>query len=427
MENPSQHRDHEWDVQLGDALWEIRAPSLPDIHASEAEKEGARKAFFLADATDAKRAAMRAYCAALADEALAVDGMMVDPNSRLNLMRAVAAAMQRASRTLQRYSDGLYDGGTSGGFVNGGSVRAPIQQQKVLFDELLAGWAKENKPTEKTVYSWTRVFEQFAKFLGHNEAQLVSADDIIRWKATLIDGGLRAKSIRDSRLAPIRAVFGWGTDNRRLAKNVAERITIDVKAKPSERRRGYTDEEAIVLLRDARGQKTAHRRWVPWLCAYTGARVSEICQLRAEDVREVESIWCLAFTAEAGSLKNVNSERLVPIHSAILAEGFLDFVRKSKNGPLFADLSPDRFGSRGGNGTKVLGRWVRDLGITDGRISPNHSWRHRLKTAARRHGLATDIVDAIAGHQRRTVADSYGEFPISALKRELEKVPKLSL
>lgn len=50
-----------------------------------------------------------------------------------------------------------------------------------------------------------------------------------------------------------------------------------------------------------------------------------------------------------------------------------------------------------------------------------------MKTAARRYGLATDIVDAIVGHQRRTVADSYGEFPVSALQRELEKVPAVKL
>jgi hypothetical protein len=57
-------------------------------------------------------------------------------------------------------------------------------------------------------------------------------------------------------------------------------------------------------------------------------------------------------------------------------------------------------------------------------LSPSHSWRHRFKTSAR-YGLATDIVDAIAGHGPRSVGDSYGEFPIEALKRELEKLPNV--
>ena len=93
---------------------------------------------------------------------------------------------------------------------------------------------------------------------------------------------------------------------------------------------------------------------MPWVCAYTGARISEICQLRTEDVKEIDGIWCIAFAAEAGSLKNVNSERIVPVHDALKDEGFLQFVASCRKGPLFKELSPDRFGSRGGTGTKIL-------------------------------------------------------------------------
>jgi len=155
--------------------------------------------------------------------------------------------------------------------------------------------------------------------------------------------------------------------------------------------------------------------------------LSEICQLRAEDVIQVDGIWCLKLAPEAGSLKNRSSERAIPLHPAVLESGFLAFVRSVQAGPLFAELTPDTFGNRGGNGTKVLGRWVRALGLEDPRLSPSHSWRHRLKTLARRHGLALDLVNAITGHGRTTVADSYGEFPMAALHRELQKIPALSL
>jgi hypothetical protein len=67
-------------------------------------------------------------------------------------------------------------------------------------------------------------------------------------------------------------------------------------------------------------------------------------------------VHCLA--AEAGSLKNVNSERVVPVHSALQNEGFLKFVASVHKGPLFAELSPDRFGGRGGTGTKIFSRWI---------------------------------------------------------------------
>ena len=102
-------------------------------------------------------------------------------------------------------------------------------------------------------------------------------------------------------------------------------------------------------------------------------------------------------------------------------------MRGRRAGPLFPDLPPDKFGKRGGNGTKILGRWVRGLGLTDPRLAPNHSWRHRFKTLARNHGLAGDLTDAITGHAHRSVGDGYGEYEIGAMARELEKIPPLSM
>jgi integrase len=263
--------------------------------------------------------------------------------------------------------------------------------------------------------------------VGHRDAFRLTADDIIAWKAKLIAEGLHPKTIRDGKLAPLRAILQWGKDNRHLLENVIERVLIEVRAKPSERKRSFTDDEARLVLKAAQAETDPLRHWVPWLCAFSGARVSEICQLRAEDVTRIDGHWCIRIAAEAGSLKNVGSERVVPLHPALVESGFLKFAHSVSSGPIFRELTPDRFGNRGGNGTKVLGRWVRALGLTDPRLSPSHSWRHRLKTLARRYGLDASIVDAVTGHRRRTVSDSYGEFPVEALLRELTKIPTLDL
>ena len=135
----------------------------------------------------------------------------------------------------------------------------------------------------------------------------------------------------------------------------------------------------------------------------------------------------MKFAPEAGSLKTSGSERIVPVHPALIESGLLNFIEKAKSGPLFADLSPDKFGKRGGNGTKVIGRFVRQLGLKDPRISPSHSWRHRIKTLGRKYGLAPDMLNAITGHGTKSVADSYGEFPVEALFRELCKIPRLEI
>jgi hypothetical protein len=43
------------------------------------------------------------------------------------------------------------------------------------------------------------------------------------------------------------------------------------------------------------------------------------------------------------------------------------------------------------------------------------------------YGLALDMVNAITGHGRKTVADSYGEFPVAALQRDIQKIPAVEL
>jgi integrase len=118
---------------------------------------------------------------------------------------------------------------------------------------------------------------ELSKLVGHDDVRRVGADDLVSWKADLLAKGLRAKTIRDSKLAPVRAIFQWATDNRKLDVNPAARISIDLKARASEKKRGYNEDEAKIILRASRAEKEAHKRWVPWVCAYTGARISEIC------------------------------------------------------------------------------------------------------------------------------------------------------
>lgn len=412
-----------WPVDLGDKLF----PPTPSIWALT----GADLSLTTLDFEDLKRQELEAWCLRQADEHLAFRGLRVDEAGHLRLAKAVAVAVQRASLTLARYARGEFNHLSIEGVHPLRSPGLPpassAPARRIGFDELVKAWAAEKRPSAKTAYEWQRVVRQFTTFLGHDDAARLTPDDLIAWKGALVESGSQAKTIRDAKLAPIRAILQWAVDNRRLASNPAERIVIDVKTKPSEARRSFTDVEAAIVLKAALAETDPVRRWVPWLCAYSGARVAEICQLRAEDIVQIDGYSCLKIDPEAGPLKTRSSERAVPLHPALIESGFLEFVATVKSGPLFASLPPNRFGSRGGNGTKILGRWVRALGLTDARLAPNHSWRHRLKTLGRRHGLAPDIVDAITGHGRKTVADTYGEFPMEALYRELVKIPAVSL
>jgi integrase len=186
----------------------------------------------------------------------------------------------------------------------------------------------------------------------------------------------------------------------------------------------FTDEEAALILRAARGEEGV-KRWVPWLLAFTGARLDEVCRAHTTDVRQDQRIWYLDINEDHGKrLKTADSIRKVPLHRALLEEGFLEYARSLPEGPLFPDLQPDRFGSPGGVATKRLGRWIRALGITDPKKVPNHSWRHRFKDLCRGAGIEKAVNDALMGHASSDVGDQYGlGYPLRALAEAIEKIP----
>jgi hypothetical protein len=80
-------------------------------------------------------------------------------------------------------------------------------------------------------------------------------------------------------------------------------------------------------------------------------------------------------------------------------------------------LHADRFGSKAAIATKRLGPHIRALeaimpSLADPRLSPSHSWRHRLHDEFRRLNERQDIEDAITGHANEGSGPGYGEYAI---------------
>jgi integrase len=130
---------------------------------------------------------------------------------------------------------------------------------------------------------------------------------------------------------------------------------------------------------------------------------------------------------EGRHLKNIGSARRVPLHQQVIEEGFLEFVAGLPDGSsLWPDLKPDSFGSRGGAFTKIGGRFVRSLGITDKR-KVLHSARHRFKDVCRSAGIPKGVPDALTGHAAGDVGSSYGLGHNLMTLKAVDKLPYLDL
>jgi hypothetical protein len=85
---------------------------------------------------------------------------------------------------------------------------------------------------------------------------------------------------------------------------------------------------------------------------------------------------------------------------------------------VFGDYT--RANTRGAS--KRLNRFLNDCGIVDPR-KVIHSLRHRAQDRLRAAGAQKDMREALLGHDKITVGESYGEgFPVPQLKRWIDKI-----
>lgn len=170
----------------------------------------------------------------------------------------------------------------------------------------------------------------------------------------------------------------------------------------------------------------AAKHWAPWLCAYTGARVGEIVQLRKHDVRLANSVWFITITPEAGTVKDKEAREVV-LHAHLVALGFADFVQRSKPGYLFLNVAPgdDIRGARRGVKNRLTD-FAREI-VKDLKVAPNHGWRHTFKTIGREAGIEDSVLDAICGHAPSSVGGAYGAVSIAAQARAFERFPRFEI
>lgn len=315
------------------------------------------------------------------------------------------------------------------------SFSAPRLMQ--LFDKW-AAHPEQRGNAPNTIKRFRGVFKVLARELGNPLASSVTSDQVAAYlesRMTAKEHPISPRTARDVHKAALSSVFNWAKGKRIVNHNPAKDCRVKVVRPQRERDPGFEDEEAAKILAAAtvvapsnRQQfLAASKRWVPFLLAYTGARVQEITQLRKGDVHQHRTgFWFLRLTPEAGTIKSRDA-RDVPLHPRLEALGFIGFVRSSNDGPLFYDPAqrrkPNAASTQAESRAGDLSQWVRKtVGIDDPNIGPNHAWRHRFKTVCRNAGVAEQYADAITGHAPASQGRAYGNIPVETLYREICKL-----
>lgn len=304
------------------------------------------------------------------------------------------------------------------------------------FDVLWAEFVDAKELAASTKKKWEPYFRQLIKRIGTDDMSQVTEQHLLDWRDALLASKASRRNVKFGYIAAARAFFGWAKNEKKLTINPAAEVVVTLSEKRKKKKVGFDDLEARTILAAALGQQNermteenaAARRWVPWLCAYTGARVNEITQLRACDVIEKDGIPCVHIRPEAGTVKT-SRERTVPLHPHLLQMEFVEWAhRKKGDAPLFYAVERQRKADRRNPTYTSVGNkladWVRNrLDIKNPKVAPNHGWRHRFKTVARKVRMDAEVRDAIQGHAPRTEGEDYGEVPPDAMLEEIRKLP----
>jgi integrase len=174
------------------------------------------------------------------------------------------------------------------------------------------------------------------------------------------------------------------------------------------------------------------RYWLPWIAAYTGARLGELAQLLTADVKQIHDVWCFHVTREGSKLKSTKtagSQRVIPIHSKLIELGFLDYHAKMVErgeAQLFPELKPDTRGFFSRVPSRFFAGYFKRIGVKADKAHNFHSFRHGAADAFRRAGYLDEQFGPILGHTKGSTTGRYGVMPEGTLKQRVTMVEAIS-
>ncbi|UDF29942.1 UNVERIFIED_ORG: hypothetical protein LHK14_01085 [Roseateles sp. XES5] len=389
-------------------------------------------------------ATLEAIHGADTDAALASKGLDVDSETRRLVNLEMARLMGAAERGLEAMRGGVYGDvrelKAAPAFVATPKTRDSSEKVDTNFtfkgivdaEKARRALGKDAKPfPEATVRKYSKHGQEFADWRrsqglsksASTDARTVTRDEAERWRTAMQTKGDLSNRTINGKVAGISTIIKWG---RRLLRddfhpngNPLEGLEkLDFVMLDSDART-YRIDEAVMVLKAASKETEPRRRWLPWICAYTGMRIEEAGQLTAEDFFQVDGRWFFRVsTSGRRSLKTASSQRRIPVHPSLEREGFMKFVQGVGKGPLFESqrIQP------------LMSEWVRDkVGIKRVELSPNHGWRHFFEDLCARAGMPDSAREYITGRASGKSRDLYGrsELMLPGLAAAMDRVPDI--
>lgn len=287
---------------------------------------------------------------------------------------------------------------------------APPKPAPLTLRQVYQKWLASKKPSNDTASTCQRAVVLFEECLGSDTdlrtLNRAKGDEFRSW---LLTKKATSKTSRD-RFTWVKSLLKYATrDLEALPRSPWEGL--DIAHKTTARRRPWTQQELKTLFSHAlftryelpkeykAGKAAAY--WIPLIGLYTGARISELAQLRVCDVKTSGTVPMLSITdeGEGQQVKTTASVRTIPIHADLVRLGLLDYVtmvQKSGATSLWPDLK-FRNGKPGGYISEWFGIFRKAVGLT-AQYPDFHCFRHTVRTVMSQTGIDHKVQDQVTGH-----------------------------
>ena len=255
-----------------------------------------------------------------------------------------------------------------------------------------------------------------------NRHKNVRAEDLPMKGIPTIDSGTF-----DKNLIYLKELMDLAVDREYLKDSPMPKTQMSLPKKNKEVHQ-FDDDQVKIILASSKDFDD-HCYWIPLLGLYTGCRVNELCQLHKEDLKEKDGIWYLDINDDGKkSLKNKASKRLVPLHSALIDMGFINYVKTVTHHRIFPDCT---YRPETGKYNNNFGQWFNRMLVKAGikekgdRSITFHSFRHRAYTTLKRLGINNEHIDLIIGHKlsESKNPEYHHGYLLADLKADIDQIP----
>jgi len=280
-----------------------------------------------------------------------------------------------------------------------------VDSPTLTLQELHLRWQAANHTSEDSSRACLRAIHLFEDFSGAVKLNQINRDMGDKFRSWLQQQPTSSKTARD-RLVWVKSLLNYACEDLEvLPKNPWRGL--DIKAHTEAPRQPWSDEsltklfnhpiwkEGVIPNDNKAGGSAAY--WIPLLALYSGARCSEICQLRTDDIKKESGVWMVQIHDGdlTQRLKTNAARRSIPVHDELLRLGFVQYSKSITQGSLWPKL-PKREGKAGGYFSQFFGQLRAELGIPPSMSF--HSFRHSARTNLVCAAVAESVVDRLLGH-----------------------------